>query len=97
MGATIRRFGGNITSRYNWETGAWNTGLDWFWEIAGLGADADHVVTRRSSRQRAAAALLLFGNIHDRRAECLQRLDAGGGTAITSPIAEQRRWHIHQR
>jgi hypothetical protein len=30
--ATARRWGGNHTSRYNWELGnAWNTGKDWFY------------------------------------------------------------------
>ncbi len=32
MGATTRRWGGNPTSRYNWELGnAWNTAQDYFW------------------------------------------------------------------
>ncbi|HET9450545.1 MAG TPA: glycoside hydrolase family 44 protein, partial [Aggregicoccus sp.] len=31
LGATARRWGGNATSRYNWELGnAWNTANDWF-------------------------------------------------------------------
>jgi hypothetical protein len=31
--ATTRRWGGNPTSRFNWELGnAWNTGSDWFFE-----------------------------------------------------------------
>jgi hypothetical protein len=31
--ATSRRWGGNPTSRYNWQLGnAWNTGSDWFFE-----------------------------------------------------------------
>ncbi|MBI5547373.1 MAG: glycosyl hydrolase [Deltaproteobacteria bacterium] len=31
VGATARRWGGNATSRYNWELGnAWNTANDWF-------------------------------------------------------------------
>jgi Glycoside hydrolase family 44 len=31
--ATARRWGGNHTSRYNWELGnAWNTGKDWFFQ-----------------------------------------------------------------
>jgi hypothetical protein len=29
---TIRRWGGNATSTYNWEAEAWNTGNDWFFE-----------------------------------------------------------------
>ena len=31
IGATARRWGGNPTSRYNWEANAWNTALDYFW------------------------------------------------------------------
>ncbi|MCU0696071.1 MAG: glycoside hydrolase family 44 protein [Myxococcaceae bacterium] len=36
LNATIRRWGGNPTSRYNWELGnAWNTGADYFyWNTA---------------------------------------------------------------
>jgi len=29
---TVRRWGGNNTSTYNWEIGAWNTSSDWFYE-----------------------------------------------------------------
>ncbi|HEY4014197.1 MAG TPA: glycoside hydrolase family 44 protein [Polyangiaceae bacterium] len=32
MGATIRRWGGNNMSRYNWEIHAMNLDSDWFWE-----------------------------------------------------------------
>jgi hypothetical protein len=33
IGATARRWGGNPTSRYNWEHGAaWNTANDWFFQ-----------------------------------------------------------------
>jgi hypothetical protein len=32
LGATINRWGGNPTSRYNWKLGnVWNTALDYFW------------------------------------------------------------------
>jgi hypothetical protein len=32
VGASARRWGGNPTSRYNWELGnAWNTAVDYFW------------------------------------------------------------------
>ncbi|HEY3449725.1 MAG TPA: glycoside hydrolase family 44 protein [Myxococcales bacterium] len=38
LGATARRWGGNITSRYNWELGnAWNTGNDWFFRNVSFG------------------------------------------------------------
>ena len=32
LGITLRRWGGNATSVFNWEVGAWNTGADWFFE-----------------------------------------------------------------
>jgi len=33
MGATARRWGGNTSTRYNWQLGdAWNTANDWFFE-----------------------------------------------------------------
>jgi Glycoside hydrolase family 44 len=35
MGATARRFGGNSTTRYNWELGTWNLAGDWFFENKG--------------------------------------------------------------
>ncbi len=39
LGATARRWGGNHTSRYNWELGHdWNTGKDWFFENVDDGA-----------------------------------------------------------
>ncbi|HEY8086689.1 MAG TPA: glycoside hydrolase family 44 protein, partial [Polyangiaceae bacterium] len=52
LGATARRWGGNTTSRYNWELGnAWSTGQDWFYENVKvssysefLAADAAHNV-----------------------------------------------------
>jgi Glycoside hydrolase family 44 len=49
VGATIRRWGGNLTSRYNWEVSAWNLAADWFYEnmtvpsyATVLDADAKH-------------------------------------------------------
>ena len=32
MGATMRRWGGNLTTRYNWQIHAWNLDSDWFFE-----------------------------------------------------------------
>jgi hypothetical protein len=32
LGATARRWGGNSSSRYNWEISAWNLDADWFFE-----------------------------------------------------------------
>ncbi len=41
MGATARRFGGNTTTRYNWELGDWNLGGDWFFENKGAALKYD--------------------------------------------------------
>ncbi len=32
LGISLRRWGGNATSVFNWELGVWNTGADWFFE-----------------------------------------------------------------
>jgi hypothetical protein len=52
LGATARRWGGNATSRYNWELSAWNLDADWFFENKEakpwadlLADDAKHGVT----------------------------------------------------
>ena len=40
LGATARRWGGNPTSRYNWEHGhAWNTANDWYFENVDYSSD----------------------------------------------------------
>jgi Glycoside hydrolase family 44 len=36
LGATVRRWGGNTTSTYNWELNTWNTGNDWYFENHGI-------------------------------------------------------------
>jgi hypothetical protein len=41
VGATTRRWGGNPTSRYNWELGTWNSGSDWFFRNRGGDDPAD--------------------------------------------------------
>ena len=32
MGVSVVRWGGNATTRHNWENNAWNTGSDWYFE-----------------------------------------------------------------
>src|SRR5207244_11771165 len=40
MGATAVRWGGNPSTRYNWQLGnAWNTGADWYFRNVKSGAD----------------------------------------------------------
>lgn len=43
LGASARRWGGNPTSRYNWERGnAWNTANDWFFTNINYTGDKDY-------------------------------------------------------
>jgi len=42
VGATVRRWGGNSSTRYNWKLGhAWNTALDWYFENVNYTGDPD--------------------------------------------------------
>jgi len=40
----VDRWGGNATTRYNWQTGFWNTANDYFWETLRPGRDANAFV-----------------------------------------------------
>ena len=47
LGATVRRWGGNHTTRYNWQLGnAWNTGKDWYFK------NVDYDASPRPAHQR---------------------------------------------
>ncbi len=47
LGATARRWGGNPSSRFNWEVGnAWNTAQDWFFENVNYTGDPSFRWTR---------------------------------------------------
>lgn len=44
LGATAARWGGNPTSRYNWQINAWNVGNDWFFRNTQIVQDTDYSV-----------------------------------------------------
>ena len=47
MGSTARRWGGNSTSRYNWQLGnAWSTANDWYFQNVNYTEVADYSYTR---------------------------------------------------
>jgi len=48
LGATVSRWGGNTTSRYNWRNGFTNTGSDYFFENVKFKPGADAFVDARS-------------------------------------------------
>lgn len=41
---SLDRWGGNPTTRYNWQTGMWNTGSDWYYENVAPSKDANAVI-----------------------------------------------------
>lgn len=76
----VRRWGGNSTSRYNWQIDAYNTGSDWFFEnianansnVAALpdGAASDQFVEQdRRTGTRTIMTVPLIGWVTKRRVE----------------------------
>ena len=54
LGATARRWGGNSSSRYNWELGnAWNTASDWFFKNVDYGGTPGPAYARFIEENRA--------------------------------------------
>lgn len=67
LGPTARRWGGNASSRYNWELGnAWNTAQDWFWENVDFTANprfsyADFLDEDRARGVQSALTIPMIG------------------------------------
>ena len=54
LGATARRWGGNSSTRYNWQLGnAWNTGSDWFFRNVDYGGGKGPAYARFLEENRA--------------------------------------------
>lgn len=64
LGVSVRRWGGNHTSRYNWKLDTDNRGSDWFFEnvkeIDGSVPPADSAVNRAIGQNRSAGANTLL-------------------------------------
>lgn len=62
LGAAVRRWGGNTTSRYNWELGAWNTAADWYFENRRVPSASDKFLADDAARGlRSALTVPLLG------------------------------------
>ena len=61
LGATVRRWGGNLSSNYNWEIGAWNTGNDWFFENHEAASFANFLADDRAHGVLSAVTVPLMG------------------------------------
>lgn len=66
LGATVRRWGGNPTSRYNWRLNAWNTANDWYFRNTAPGDDAkftweEFLLSNRARGVQSALTLPLLG------------------------------------
>ncbi len=58
LGATINRWGGNPTSRYNWKLGnAWNTALDYYWRNVSIADGTSNAVETFFAKNQAAGRL----------------------------------------
>ncbi|MEJ0099383.1 MAG: glycoside hydrolase family 44 protein [Pseudomonadota bacterium] len=58
---TASRWGGNRTSRYNWQTGDTNTGSDWFFENHNDGGYTDFLDRNRKYGLRSAITIPMIG------------------------------------
>lgn len=66
LGATVRRWGGNPTSRYNWKLNAWNTANDWFFRNTAPGDQSqytydDFLMANRAHGLQSALTLPMLG------------------------------------
>ena len=56
LNGTVRRWGGNTASTYNWEIETWNTGNDWYFENHGA---SDKVFFKENAEHGIPAALTI--------------------------------------
>jgi hypothetical protein len=61
FGATVRRWGGNPTSVYNWELDVWNTGKDWFFENGPAGSYAKFFEDNQSHQVESTLTVPILG------------------------------------
>jgi len=62
MGISMRRWGGNTTSRYNWESkNAWNSGSDWFFENAETKPYTDFLSENAAHKGASALSVPMIG------------------------------------
>lgn len=61
LGATARRWGGNPTSRYNWETHFSNAAQDWFFENRSGGPYADFLAESAAHGVQSALTIPMIG------------------------------------
>ena len=61
LGATVRRWGGNPTSTYNWELHTWNLGNDWFWENSSAAHYDEFLALNAANGVRSALTIPMMG------------------------------------
>ncbi|HYH95276.1 glycoside hydrolase family 44 protein, partial [Hyalangium sp.] len=66
LGTTVRRWGGNPTSRYNWKLNAWNTANDWYFRNTAPGDNPDFnyesfLMANREHRVQSALTVPMIG------------------------------------
>jgi hypothetical protein len=61
LDATVRRWGGNPTSTYNWELSTWNTGADWYYENHGVGSYKEFFKDNVKHKMASALTVPIMG------------------------------------
>jgi len=86
-GQTSHRFGGNPTSRYNWDENVWNAGADWFFEN-GKGLELEQQIAEGFSHGATTAVTVpLIGWVAK---------DAGSAGFPRSRFPKQRKFDEHR-
>jgi len=60
-GATARRWGGNPTTRYNWQIDAYNVGKDWYFENGKSGRYRDYLADNLKANLASALTVPMIG------------------------------------
>ncbi len=61
LGATVRRWGGNTMTTYNWQIDAWNAGKDWFYENLDVKSYRDFLKDNDAHGMASAVTVPLIG------------------------------------
>ena len=87
IGLPVDRFGGNITDSYNWQTGAWNTGQDWYFENIATCWDSAHGTCRNPATHSARRHLEQIERDRSVGAKTLLTVPMMGWVAKDNPTA----------
>ena len=85
LGATAVRWGGNLSSTYNWEINAWNSGNDWFFENREAPSNAEFLAQNVSHGVRSALTVPMMGWVAKDKASSSFPVSVLGAQEKTDP------------